>query len=214
MRRPAALIVFKLVIAQLCFAALVTEIATLVERGVFRPVNFCSYFTVESNVLVFLVLLVSAVATAAGRGGELDALRGAVTVYILVVGLGFSFLLSGLENVKLTAVPWDNVVLHYITPVAVAVDWILDRPRRRLPFGRSLLWLLFPFAYAVYSMTRGAIGGWYPYPFLDPAHHGYAAVAGTIGALIVLGAVLVAVVTRVPSASGGVAVPETGGGRR
>jgi len=191
-----ALIGYRMVIALLCFAALVTEIATLVERGVFTPLNFFSYFTVESNILVVVVLLMAALTTAAGQDGRLDAFRGAVTVYILIVGLGFSFLLSGLENVRLTAVPWDNVVLHYITPVALALDWIIDRPRRALPFARSLLWLLFPVVYAVYSMTRGAIGGWYPYPFLNPDHHGYAAVIGTIGALVVLGVVLVWLVTR------------------
>ncbi|MGA8046237.1 MAG: Pr6Pr family membrane protein, partial [Dermatophilaceae bacterium] len=71
-------------------------------------------------------------------------------------------------GVDLTAVPWDNTVLHYIVPVAMLVDYLLDRPRRRLSFRASLLWLIYPLAYAGYSLIRGAIVDWYPYPFLDP----------------------------------------------
>lgn len=57
--------------------------------------------------------------TAANKSPKwLDILRSVTAVYILVVGIGFAILLSGLEGVLLTAVPWDNTVLHYITPLA------------------------------------------------------------------------------------------------
>src|SRR5882724_3529438 len=97
------LIGYKLVFGLLGFSAIVTEIATIVERGRFNPANFFSYFTIETNILVAVILLLSAVATACGKNKILDAWRGAITVYALVVGLGFSLLLAGLENAEFTA---------------------------------------------------------------------------------------------------------------
>lgn len=185
------LIGYKLFFALLGFSAIVTEIATIAERGRFNPANFFSFFTIESNILVFVVLLLSAVAVAMGKNGKLDTLRGATTVYILIVGIGFSFLLAGLEDVALTAVPWDNTVLHYIMPIAMLVDFLIDRPKRKLAFKQSLYWLLFPIAYVAYSLTRGALVGWYPYPFLNPDINGYGAIAFTASCLLVLGLALV-----------------------
>lgn len=185
------LIGYKVFFALLGFSAVVTEIATIVERGTFNFVNFFSYFTIETNLLVVVTLLLSAFAVAAGKRHRFDILRTAVTVYILVVGIGFSFLLSGLEDVALTAVPWDNTVLHYIIPVAVFVDFLIDRPRRTLSFKKSLMWLLFPIGYAVYSLVRGALVGWYPYPFLNPSLKGAWSVAFVVVALLVLGVALV-----------------------
>ncbi len=185
------LIGYKLFFSLLGFSAIVTEIATIVDRRRFNPANFFSFFTIESNVLAFVVLLLSAVAVAWGKNHKLDSLRGAVTVYMLIVGIGFSFLLAGLEGVALTAVPLDNTVLHYIMPIAMLADFLIDRPTRKLVFRQSLNWLLFPITYLAYSLTRGALTGWYPYPFLNPDTSGYGAIALTASCLLVLGLALV-----------------------
>ncbi len=71
--------------------------------------------------------------------------------------------------------------------MAVVLDWFLDRPRRPLP--RSVLgpWLVFPAAYLAYSLVRGSITGWYPYPFLDPgAGGGYSEVAAYSAAVLIV----------------------------
>lgn len=193
-RSRGLLIGFKMIVALVGLSALMTEIATLVERGRFHPVNFLSFFTVEGNILVAVCLIVSAIAVAAGTNERLSAVRGAVTVYILVVGIGFAALLSGLKDVDLTAVPWTNAVLHYGVPAAALIDFLIDRPAK-LPFVRSLVWLAYPVAYAAYSLIRGAATGYYPYPFLNPATHGSGAVAFSIAGLLVLGLVLLAAVT-------------------
>lgn len=190
------LIGYRLFFSLLGLSAIVTEIVTIIERGRFNPVNFLSYFTIETNILVFVTLLLSAVALAAGKNGRLDILRSAVTVYILIVGIGFAVLLAGTDGVKLTAVPWDNIVLHYIMPVAMLVDFLVDRPKSKLSFKKSLLWLLFPVVYVGYSLLRGPIVGWYPYPFLNPDVNGYGAVMITILGLLVLSLILIGVITK------------------
>ena len=190
-----ALVAFKLFFGLLGFSAVVTEIATLVERGVFNPVNFFSYFTIQNNVLVLATLILSAIAVASGTNDRLDTWRAAVTAYILVVGIGFSVLLANLEGQVLTAVPWDNTVLHYLMPMVMLVDYLIDRPRRRIPFRSGLRWLIYPVAYVGYSLIRGAVTDWYPYPFLDPATNGYTSVAVTVLGLLVLTLALIWAVT-------------------
>lgn len=196
-KNKTSLISYKIFFSLLGFSAVVTEIATLVERRVFNPANFFSYFTIENNILMAIVFLLSALAVAANKKSRtLDVLRGLSTTFILVVGIGFAVLLSTMEGIVLTAVPWDNLVLHYIIPVAALVDYLIDRPRTKLPFKEGLGWLLFPVAYLAYSLTRGALTGWYPYPFLDPATAGYGSVAVVATGLLGLGIGLIWVVTK------------------
>jgi hypothetical protein len=190
------LISYKIIFALLGFSAIITEIATISERGVFNPTNFFSFFTIETNILVVAVLILSAFALAQRKTPVwLDYLRNATTVFILVVGIGFTFLLAGLEDVVLTAVPWDNIVLHYIMPIAMLVDHILDPPTRELKFRTGLIWLVYPLAYLGYSLVRGSITGWYPYPFLDPSHGGYGSIAIVGLGLLLLGICLTFLLT-------------------
>ena len=179
MNKRYILIVYRIFFALLGLSAVVTEIAIIVERGRFVPANFFSFFTIESNLLAILVLIISALVLARGKQGRLVAmLRGASTLNMIIVGVVFSLLLSGLE-VELTAAPWDNIVLHYILPVVVSLDWLMDTPKLRVAFRQTFVWMVFPVVYVVYSLIRGYFVGWYPYPFLDPNNHGYGGVAIT-----------------------------------
>lgn len=191
------LIGYKLFFSFLGFSALVTEVATLAERGRFDAVNFFSYFTVENNILICIAFLLSALAIASKHQSRaFDIFRGFTTMLIILVGIGFLALLSGLKGVALTAVPWDNIVLHYIIPVAAFIDILIDRPKTRFSFKRSLAWLGYPLAYVVYTLVRGAMTGWYPYPFINPDLRGYVSVGVAIFELLVLGLILVWVVTK------------------
>ncbi len=190
--RSKLLISYKLLFALLAFAALVTEIVATVERGSFNPVNFFSYFTVQNNMIAVAALILGALAVASGkRSRGIELFRGFATVFMVVVGIGFAILLAGVEGITLTAVPWDNTVLHYIMPVVIALDFLIDRPRIKFSFKKDLSWLLYPAAYFTYTMIRGAETGWYPYPFLNPAHNSTASLVITIGALFILGIVLI-----------------------
>lgn len=190
----ASLRAYRVLLALLGFSALVTEVAVLVERNLFDPGNFFSFFTVEGNAFAVGVLLVSAVAP---RGRALEMLRGSSTLFMLTTIVVFTLLLSDLDPEVLTAVPWDNTVLHYLMPVGVTLDWLIDRPRPRIPFRSTLAWLAVPVVYVAYSLVRGKIVGWYPYPFLDPAEGGYPQVAVVSVGIAVVVASFAWVVTRV-----------------
>ncbi len=52
-------------------------------------------------------------------------------------------------------------------------------------------WTIFPLLYLAYTLIRGAIVGFYPYPFLNPAHtEGYFGVALYCVAILVIFLVL------------------------
>lgn len=196
--RDNLLTTFRALFALVAIAAITTEVVTLIERGKFEPFNFFSYFTVESNLFAAAILLLSAFAVQRGeRQGWLDHLRGAAALYMLITGITFSVLLAGIEGAEFTAVPWDNFVLHYLMPIVMAVDWLIDPPAHRIEFRPALAWLAFPILYAVYSLIRGGIVGWYPYPFLDPDERGYLGVLVTSAFLIALAIGLIWLLLRI-----------------
>lgn len=158
-------------LAALVLAAVGQQLWLHVGAG-YNTLNFFSYFTNLSNLFAAFVLLFSVF----GRPSNIGAWRYVSVVNMVVVGVVFSVLL---RNVDLGALrPWVNFVVHYLMPVAVLLDWVLWPPAARLQARLIGLALVFPGAYLVYVLWRGASTGWYPYPFLNPANvGGYGGVA-------------------------------------
>ena len=139
-------------------------------------IDYFSYFTVLSNLFAATMLLHGALRPPRERSRTVELLRGAAVVYILTTGIVYLLLLSG----GAPAYPWVNAILHYLMPVAMTLDWLLDPPRVRLdPASTVVLWMAFPLLYVLYTVARGAIVGWYPYFFVNPHRGGgYLLVAG------------------------------------
>lgn len=137
----------------------------------FSVVNYFSYFTVLSNVLTVVVLGVGGLVDPQGLRWQL--FRGAVTLYMVITGIIFAVLLANIE-VGIHG-QWTNEVVHRIMPVVILLDWVLVPARRRISEAQSLVWLVFPLVYGVYTLVRGPSVDWYPYPFLDPRSQGYVA---------------------------------------
>ena len=169
----------------------------------YSTLNFFSYFTNLSNLFAAFVLLLSAFSRSP-QNSSLDVLRYLSAVNMAVVGIVFVALL---RNVDLGALlPWVNFVLHYVMPVAIVLDWLLQRPSSRLKSKYLALALVFPAAYLVYVLLRGAATSWYPYPFLNPANvGGYSGVAmysaGIFVTFLLVGGALLAAANRLPQRS-------------
>lgn len=175
--RRNAVILGRLVFAALSLAGILRQLWVTVD-GDYGVVNFFSYFTILSNIFASAVFIRGAVQLIRHRTPTSTdvAVRGASVVYMLFVGVVFSTLLSGADLGPLE--PWVNVIHHYVMPVAVLLDWLFWPPHRRLSLRTVGVYLLFPFVYSVYCLIRGAITGWYPYPFFNPnASGGYGGVA-------------------------------------
>jgi hypothetical protein len=178
-------------IAVLVIAAVVATLVDVASRTSINPLNFFGFFTIQSNLILAAVYLLSALASAALGEPTRSPVRADATTYIVIVGIVYATLLAPLEEAGGVPVPWANVVLHLVTPVYGIVDWLLFRDRVRLSLDGLWVVLLFPAVWVVFVLLRGATDGWVPYPFLDPGQ-GYAAVAGycvvILVAFLVIGA--------------------------
>lgn len=164
----------------LTLAAIAVQMEIALQRGS-DLANFFSFFTIQSNLLVaFLLLIVGAGMLTSQKPRRWFAfLRGAATLYMVITGIVFALLLSGLEQRLQMTVPWVNMVLHQLIPVVVLLDWVLFPPAFRFRFRQVVWWLAFPLAYLVYTLIRGPIVNWYPYPFLDVSQTGWLSVIVT-----------------------------------
>jgi hypothetical protein len=158
----------------LIVAAFITQMSYTLNRGG-NLVNFFSFFTIQSNLLAAFVLLTVGVGMLinAKAKPQFAFIRGAATLYMVITGIVFALLLSGLEQRLQVTVPWVNMVFHQLMPVVLLIDWLLFPPKFKFSFRHTVLWLVFPTLYLFYSLIRGSIVNWYPYPFLDPPQVGW-----------------------------------------
>lgn len=186
---------YRLVTALVVAVAVTTQLAYGIQTiETFNVINFLSFFTIESNIFGAIVFAVAGWSAYQNRTiAHLAAIRGASTLYMAITGIVYSLLLAGAD--VQTPIPWINAVLHYIFPVLIVADWIIDSPKKTITFKKALVWLTFPIAYAIYSLVRGASVHWYPYPFLNVDTLGYGQVAANcvvvaIGGLAILAAIV------------------------
>jgi hypothetical protein len=182
-------------LASFVLVAVLTQMADLLARQVLVPLNFFSYFTIQSNLIGAAVFFVAAANWRSGRSRTFELIRGAAVVYLAVTFVVFALLLSG-TNVD-TAIPWVNAVLHQVFPLVVIADWLIDPPRWAISVRQSLVWLAYPLGWTAYTLVRGAMVGWYPYPFLNPANGGYGTVAVYVVAILAFGTAICAAVAWV-----------------
>ncbi|PRY64317.1 FAR-17a/AIG1-like protein [Glaciihabitans tibetensis] len=168
----------RLIVAASIAAAVVATLAETASRTTINPFNFFGYFTIQSNLIGCVVLVVASVSRpdSPRRDEAILLLRGAATTYLVVVGLVYAVLLAPLGAAGGVPLPWANVVMHVIVPVYFVVDWLLAPDRHPLPWRKFWIVLVYPLAWCAVVLVRGATDGWVPYPFLDPSS-GYGSVA-------------------------------------
>ena len=154
-----------------------------------RLLRMASFFTIQSNVLS--AITAAQLARDPDRDGpiwrvvRLDALVG-----ITVTGVVYSTVLARIHEPKGWQQLSSNAAVHYVVPIMMVLGWLLFGPRPRIT-ARVACWsLLFPFLWFGYTLVRGAITPWYPYPFVDVHTHGYPRVLlNALLVTLVLGAV-------------------------
>ncbi len=173
-------------IAAAVIAQLVKSLQSASELGrnvTTVAVNFFSFFTILSNTLTVIVLVLAALwfltNRTPGRSSPLwlETALAAVSTYMIVTGIVYNTLLRSVELPQGSeAIGWSNEILHLIAPIFMLIDLFVAPGRRRLPWSTLGAIVLFPVAWVVYTLIRGSLvenpatGApfWYPYPFLDP----------------------------------------------
>ena len=131
--------------------------------------RYLGYFTILANLFAVLVLSGAAMGRVRPRREFMAATA------MILVGIVYSLLLRESWNPQ-GAQKLADIALHDVQPVLVAAFW-LSRGHGRLSLRDVVAALIVPLAYCVYALGRGAVEGWYPYPFLDVAQIGAAMVA-------------------------------------
>ena len=184
------------VTAVVTWAALALQLVLIIRGGVVldetsppalgtRLIRFISYFTILTNLLVAVttttLALGQTVAPPWWRVLRLNAVVG-----ITVTGLVHWFLLRPLLDLSGADYVADKL-LHVVVPLLAVVGWVVFGPRGKAERSLLLPSLIYPVGWLIYTLVRGAVANWYPYPFLDVRLHGYpAALLACAGVAVLL----------------------------
>jgi hypothetical protein len=173
----SALVTFGLAL-QLVLSVTAESGAGYFESTPARIVNFLSFFTVQSNILVAVTS--GLLARDLHRDSTLfRLLRLDGVLCIAVTGVVFHLALASLQ--ELTG--WDLVadtILHTASPLLAAVGWLVFGPRGALTGRIVRLAVLPPVGWLAYALARGALvedrfgNDYYAYPFMNAQVLGYA----------------------------------------
>ena len=173
---------------------LLQAMANHAAGGWWAVVEMGRFFTIVTNLL--LVVLLARLALA-GQGGP--GRLGFLAVQLAVVGLVYHAVLARTHH-PVGLAWWANLLLHLVTPLGMAVLWWALGRDHALSWWRAMQWLVWPLGYCLAALAGGALTGWYPYFFLNPAVLGPGGVALAILVLalifLMLGMAVVAATRR------------------
>jgi len=156
---------------------------------------YLAFFTILTNLVVALTLTMPLLDARLERVFARPGVISAVAAYIVVVAAAYNLLLRGLWNPR----GWQllaDILLHDVIPGLYLIYWWMAVPRQSLHWRNLAAWCFYPIFYFVYAMARGALTGFYPYPFINVARFGYAHVlANACGLLLGFLAVGAALIT-------------------
>jgi hypothetical protein len=174
--------VARLAIAALAIGTVVADIILtgIAERGMDLGNHF-GQFTVLSNVFVAVGMLLNVVLRNHPPRWEPEV-RGSAVVAVVAAGLLHAVLLGGLPAASGQVV---NVLLHVVVPCLAVIEWLLVPSRRSPRWWATFAGVLFPSAFFVYTLIRGAVVAWYPYDFVDPTVGGFGALLAGLPRIVI-----------------------------
>ena len=149
------------------------------------------YFT------IWTITVTGFVAAMIALGRRVPAsVQSGLLLSIGAVAIVFHVLLAHLTELQGLEI-FVDFLFHTGVPIAWALFWLFFSPKSGLRLGQIPSWLVFPLAYCVYALMRGAMDGTYPYFFLNLDKQGIAGVAvysvGLFLAFALAGALIVGV---------------------
>lgn len=180
------------------------KIVSLVYKTIFVIISFVTiynniysfngdtlaYFTVLSNIVVFVFILIIWILTLKdvvikkeyeGYNNHLLPGKGIATLCITVTFLVYAFLLA--EYDKKSNYTFQNLGQHYIIPIMTLLDYFFFDEKGKIKWYYPLIWVGCALSYLPYIFIRAAILGSnttllrYPYFFLNVDELGVGGVA-------------------------------------
>ncbi|MDH6532226.1 hypothetical protein M2119_000463 [Aurantimicrobium minutum] len=151
-------------------AAIVTQIWSEVANDAFYPEHYFSYFTIQSSLINIVAFAAGGVlAWRTARDTKLFTLvRMSVFSYAIVTGVVYNVLLRNIPSDGYEPPAWCNESTHVWVPIVIVLEWLCATGRISLRL-RAMWWvLLYPLGWVAFTVIRGILTGWWPYPFLQP----------------------------------------------
>lgn len=159
-----------------------------------RNINMLSYFTIQSNILCFVVILFSCIHTFRCIIKEKDIeysrillfFRGMSFLVITITFFTYSVVLTqvgfSMDSASSKVLTVNDCYVHYLIPILTWIDFIFFQPKPKFKKKDPIKWLAAPFIYFLFILIKGkymhagkALVGLkrYPYFFLDAQTYGY-----------------------------------------
>ncbi len=189
--KPAGVRVFSAIGAIVAWSAVILQLyLIIVNRTVSIPetlLRFFTFFTILCNILVAICFTVLALKPGFEKGSFFSraGVLSAATVYIAVVGTVYQLILRSLWEPEGLQMIIDEL-LHSVMPAYTILFWFLYVPKLTLRWQQILPWLIFPLCYLIIILLRGAVAGYYPYPFVNVARLGYTRVFLNCGMVLLV----------------------------
>lgn len=162
-----------------------------------NPIILLCYFTLISNLCCAFMSLICAILIMKGyslKSKLYFKLKGSFLMMIYITHFVFTFVLApqfkvaGIKDVPPMFTDISNMFVHYITPWAFIIDYLLFDTKGNFVYTDSFIWVFSCLLYAPFAYTRIWLGGSfdlgvgnkYPYFFLDYETYGIPLVAGMI----------------------------------
>jgi hypothetical protein len=132
------------------------------------------YFTIQSGLIVLAVFIALLVNQLQGKpdGAVKPVLRGAAQLYIIVTSLIFLTLLN--SQVKTQGISTVVIYINHLgTALLLMIDNMLTIKPGTFKWKYILYWLIYPFAYLLFSLFEGLVFCRFRYFFLNFYEQGY-----------------------------------------
>ena len=141
------------------------------HNGVERGFNTFAFFTVQSNLIVGVTTLLLALRLNR-RSTTFRTFRLTGLVMITITGVVYHVALA--QILDLDGIhQLGNQLVHTVVPLLAVFGWLIFGPRGQTSRRVACLSVLYPFCWLVFTLIRGAVISWYPYPFIDVTQLGY-----------------------------------------
>ena len=170
---------YRIIFLLCCEAGMILQYIDSLRRG--NADTLLYYYTVQSGILCFLYFFFLAVFS---PKKEKAVIRGAVTMCIAVTAIAYLFMPNGAKEAAASdkAFYTGYILMHYIVPLMVILDYLLFFPKGLYKALHPLCWLILPYLYIAFTMICAKFGSKifsgfgassrYPYPFLDTDLYG------------------------------------------
>ncbi len=151
-------------------AALAFQIVEKTVNNDMVPGEYFTYFTILGSILAIGVLVAGGVLATMHVEDPVPytIARLSIVTYAVVTAIVYNVLLRGIPDEGFVVSPWPGEIMHVWIPIVLLADWLLSPGRPALRWTALRYVVIFPLAWLAFTLVRGAVTNWYPYPFLEP----------------------------------------------